>query len=240
MHPNPEYRAQISKILAVTSHCAKTDPQADRILYILTTFNDVVIRRRQHQTESGPSKGLAYPVSPENTQGSNRSISNATWRHASDGALSDVSRQRTSITSTGSTINPVNATVGTTYPSLMPTASETSFQPGALNGTSPISSNSYSQPTADGTSGRRTSDVHTPAGEDEVYLEHLWQGPHCDTSAGVPLFQSLADAPRTQDRPHTRSFGIYSRFIHRTDPANGAGTGGSGIPPFLQSLLNPS
>lgn len=205
------------------------------------TFNDVVTRRRQNQVESEqPKSGLAYPLSPEETQDSSRPLSSTTGRHPSDGAFSEVSQHRTSITSTGSTIPPVNSAVGTAYTNMMPTVSETGFQPGAFNGTSPMSSNSYSQHTVDGMSGRRTSDVHTPAGDDEVYLEHLWRGPHCDASAGVPLFQSLTDAPSTQDRPDMGSFGVYSRFIHGTDPASGAETGAPGIPVFLQSLLNPS
>lgn len=235
LHPNPDYRNQVAKILTVIEYCAKTDPQADRLLYILTTFNDVVIRRQQHLAEPGP-----YPPSPEETQSTSRSLSNATGRHQSDAAFSDVSQQRTSITSTGSTVHPVNTGVGPAYPGMAPMAHEPSFQPSALNGTSPMSSNSYSQPTAEGTSGRRTSDVHTPAGEDEVYLEQLWRGPHCDASAGVPLFQSLADVPAGEERPDMGSFGVYSRFIHGTDTAGEAGAGTSGIPLFLQSLLNPS
>lgn len=205
------------------------------------TFNDVVTRRRQNQVESEQTKStLACSLSPEETQGSSRTFSNSTGRHLSDGAFSDVSRQRTSIASAGSTIAPVNTAHGTAYTNMIPTVSETGFQPGAFNGTSPMSSNSYSQHTVDGLSGRRTSDVHTPAGDDEVHLEQLWRGPHCDASAGVPLFQSLGDASSATDRPDMGSFGVYSRFIHGTDPASDAGTGGPGIPLFLQSLLNPS
>lgn len=217
-------------------YCAKTDPQADRLIYILRTFNDVVIRRRQHQSESDPSKALAYSLSPEEMQRAGRSISTVTGRKPSDGAISDVSQQQTSITSTGSAIPAINTRVGT-YPGILSMPPETTFQGGTLNGTSPVSTNSYSQPTADGMSGRRTSDGHTPAGEDEVYLEQLWRGPHCDAVAGVPLFQSLSDVPKTDGRD-MGSFGVYSIFMRGTE-GGAEGASESGVPLFLQYLLNP-
>ena len=239
LHPNPGYRAHITKILDVTSYCAKTDPQAERLVYILTTFNDVVIRRRQHLAELDQPKGLAYPLSPEETQSSARSLSNATGRKPSDAAFSDISQQRTSITSISSTVPPVNMAAGATYLGMMTMAPEAPYQGGATNDTSPLSSHSHSQQTADGMSGMHTSDGHTPAGDDEVCLEQLWRGPHCDASAGVPLFMSLMDPPVQQARSDMESFGVYSRFIHGKDPAENAGATGPGIPLFLQSLLNP-
>lgn len=218
------------------SYCAETDPQAERLMYILRTFSDVVIRRRRRLSESDPSKAVRYPLSPETMQGAGRSISSATTgRKPSDATFSDVSQQRTSITSTGSVVPPINTSLGT-YPGVLPMPTETAFQGGPLNGTSPVSN--YSQPTVDGMSGRRTSDGNTPAGEDEVYLEQLWRGPHCDGAAGLPLFQSLSDGQDKTDGRDMGSFGVYSIFMRGTE-GGGEGASESGVPLFLQSLLNP-
>lgn len=236
LHPNPEYHAQIYKILDVMSYCAKTDPQAERLTYILRTFKDVVLRRRGNQAESDPSNALRFPLSPEEMQSADRSVSSATTgRNPSNATFSDVSQQRTSITSTGSAVSPINTRVGT-YSGILPMPP--TFQGGALNGTSPISTNSYSQPTLDGMPGRRTSDGHTPAGEDEVYLEHLWSGVNSDAAAGVPLFQSLSDGTAKTDGRDIGSFGVYSIFMRGTEGGE-EGASGSGVPLFLQSLLNP-
>lgn len=205
-------------------------------MYILRTFSDVVVRRRQRLSESDSSKAVRHPHSPEEMQGAGRSISSATTgRKPSDATFSDVSQQRTSITSTGSVVPPINTRVGT-YPGVLPMPPGATFQSRPLNDTSPVSS--YSQPTVDGMSGQRTSDGHTPTGEDEVYLEQLWRGPHCDAAAGVPLFQSLSDGQSKTDGRDMGSFGVYSIFMRGTD-GGGEGASGSGVPLFLQSLLNP-
>ena len=48
----------IANSIAIMSHCAESDPQAQRLLYILTTFRDVVVSRRDRHPARLASHGL--------------------------------------------------------------------------------------------------------------------------------------------------------------------------------------
>lgn len=45
LHSNAAYAETFQKAMSVMDYCAKSDPQANRLVYILTTFNHVIVRR---------------------------------------------------------------------------------------------------------------------------------------------------------------------------------------------------
>lgn len=45
LHNNAAYAETFQKAMSVMDYCAKSDPQANRLVYILTTFNHVIVRR---------------------------------------------------------------------------------------------------------------------------------------------------------------------------------------------------
>ncbi|SPO01128.1 uncharacterized protein DNG_03875 [Cephalotrichum gorgonifer] len=238
LHPNAEYQTQISRVLAVTTYCAETDPQANRLMFILKSFRDVIIQRRA-QLDPDQDGSLLRPLSPVETHSTVRSMSSVTGRNPSDAVFSDISQPRTSVSTAGSAVFTVNSRIGETFQEAVPMVPEAGFPVGYINDASPGSTNSFSRPTTDATSAKRASDINTPVGDEEVYLGNLWQGPHGDAGA-MPLFQSPAGAPAKLDRLGMGSFGIYSVFIHGTKPAvQEEAVGGAGIPGSLQLLLNP-
>ena len=63
--------------------------------------------------------------------------------------------------------------------------------------------------------GRRASDVNTPAGEDEVNLDALWQSAHGDPHlSGVPLYPTFPTGPSKPMQSEAGSFGMYDAFLH--------------------------
>lgn len=46
LHKNPAYADTFQKAISIMTYCAKSDPQANRLLYILTTFNHVIVARQ--------------------------------------------------------------------------------------------------------------------------------------------------------------------------------------------------
>lgn len=45
LHKNPVYADTFQKAMSIMNYCAKSDPQASRLVYILTTFNHVIVSR---------------------------------------------------------------------------------------------------------------------------------------------------------------------------------------------------
>lgn len=45
LHRNPAYADTFQKAMTIMDYCAKSDPQASRLVYILTTFNHVIVSR---------------------------------------------------------------------------------------------------------------------------------------------------------------------------------------------------
>lgn len=45
LHQNPGYADTYQKAIAVLSYCAKTDPQAGRVVYIMSTFHMMIVAR---------------------------------------------------------------------------------------------------------------------------------------------------------------------------------------------------
>lgn len=70
LHKNPAYAETFQKAMSVTNYCAKSDPQAGRLVYILTTFNHVIVTRNP-----AVSTTLPDPPSVPNTPTGN--ISNS-------------------------------------------------------------------------------------------------------------------------------------------------------------------
>lgn len=48
----------IRQAITVMSYCAETDPQASRLLYIMTTFKDVAVQNREQKMRSGNNSSL--------------------------------------------------------------------------------------------------------------------------------------------------------------------------------------
>ncbi|KAJ0108603.1 hypothetical protein J7T55_015037 [Diaporthe amygdali] len=45
LHKNPSYGETYHQALSIMTYCAKTDPQASRLVYIMTTFHNVIVSR---------------------------------------------------------------------------------------------------------------------------------------------------------------------------------------------------
>lgn len=45
LHKNPAYAETYQQALSIMTYCAKTDPQASRLVYIMTTFHNVIVSR---------------------------------------------------------------------------------------------------------------------------------------------------------------------------------------------------
>lgn len=45
LHNNVAYADTFQRAMSIMDYCAKSDPQANRLVYILTTFNHVIVRR---------------------------------------------------------------------------------------------------------------------------------------------------------------------------------------------------
>lgn len=208
LHPNPGYSRQLSNVLSIVAYCAQTDPQARRLTYILETFRDVVARRHRSQsadTERDPSRAVPYAVSPRDNiaPGPSRIPKIDTDRYKGP-SVSDGLSTRTRV--------PVGSPMG--YAPIIPSLQEAPFQ-GPTNGASPASSASYSLRGGDAMPGRRASDVNTPAGEDEVNLDALWQSAHGDPHlSGVPLYPTFPTGPSKPMQSEAGSFGMYDAFLH--------------------------
>ena len=100
------------------------------------------------------------------------------------------------------------------YHSAMPILHEGAFHLPTGSGTSPASSGSYSLRGGEGMTGRRASDVNTPAADEEVNLEALWQSARGDGAPdSTPRFQAYPlGAPKTMPT-EASSYGMYSAFM---------------------------
>ncbi|KAK2004839.1 fungal-specific transcription factor domain-containing protein [Colletotrichum falcatum] len=67
VYPNPSYQTSISNTIAIMRYCAASDPQANRLLFILTSFRNVVYEVRQKKTEQ-PAMPAPPTLSPTSTQ----------------------------------------------------------------------------------------------------------------------------------------------------------------------------
>ncbi|KAK1963511.1 hypothetical protein LY78DRAFT_683234 [Colletotrichum sublineola] len=67
MYPNPSYETSISNTIAIMRYCAASDPQANRLLFILTSFRNVIYELRQKKTEQ-PAMPAPPTLSPTSTQ----------------------------------------------------------------------------------------------------------------------------------------------------------------------------
>ncbi|KAK0381486.1 fungal specific transcription factor domain-containing protein [Colletotrichum limetticola] len=65
IYPNPTYAASISNTIAIMRYCATSDPQAGRLLFILTSFRNVVYELQQKKTEQPamPAPPMLSPTS---------------------------------------------------------------------------------------------------------------------------------------------------------------------------------
>lgn len=61
LHKNPSYAETYQQALSIMTYCAKTDPQASRLVYIMTTFHNVIVSR------APASSSLRDPSSIPNT-----------------------------------------------------------------------------------------------------------------------------------------------------------------------------
>lgn len=61
LHKNPAYGETYHQALSIMTYCAKTDPQASRLVYIMTTFHNVIVSR------APASSSLRDPSSIPNT-----------------------------------------------------------------------------------------------------------------------------------------------------------------------------
>lgn len=61
LHKNPSYGETYQQALSIMTYCAKTDPQASRLVYIMTTFHNVIVSR------APASSSLRDPSSIPNT-----------------------------------------------------------------------------------------------------------------------------------------------------------------------------
>lgn len=61
LHKNPTYGETYQQALSIMTYCAKTDPQASRLVYIMTTFHNVIVSR------APASSSLRDPSSIPNT-----------------------------------------------------------------------------------------------------------------------------------------------------------------------------
>ena len=52
----------IRNAIAAMAYCAETDPQANRLLYILTTFRDVIVQQRERRAQKMQQANLLPPV----------------------------------------------------------------------------------------------------------------------------------------------------------------------------------
>ncbi|KAK1983766.1 fungal-specific transcription factor domain-containing protein [Colletotrichum cereale] len=67
VYPNPSYGTSISNTIAIMRYCAASDPQANRLLFILTSFRNVIYELRQKKTEQ-PAMPAPPTLSPTSTQ----------------------------------------------------------------------------------------------------------------------------------------------------------------------------
>lgn len=63
IYPNPSYAASISNTIAIMRYCAESDPQANRLLFILTSFRNVIYELRQKKPEQ-PAMPAPQTLSP--------------------------------------------------------------------------------------------------------------------------------------------------------------------------------
>ncbi|TEA21141.1 putative transcriptional regulatory protein [Colletotrichum sidae] len=63
IYPNPSYVTLISNTISLMNYCARTDPQANRLLFILTSFRNVVYELRSKKPEQ-PAMPAAQTMSP--------------------------------------------------------------------------------------------------------------------------------------------------------------------------------
>ncbi|OLN94008.1 Filamentous growth regulator 27-like protein 1, partial [Colletotrichum chlorophyti] len=63
IYPNPTYGTSISNTIAIMRYCAATDPQANRLLFILTSFRNVIYEKEAEQ----PAMPAPQTTSPTST-----------------------------------------------------------------------------------------------------------------------------------------------------------------------------
>ncbi|WQF75939.1 hypothetical protein CDEST_00953 [Colletotrichum destructivum] len=67
IYPNPSYGTSISNTIAIMRYCAASDPQANRLLFILTSFRNVIYELRQKKPEQ-PAMPAPPTLSPTSIQ----------------------------------------------------------------------------------------------------------------------------------------------------------------------------
>lgn len=65
LHRNDAYAETVQKALSTMRYCAKSDPQAKRLLHILNTFNDIIVNRAS--SEPTPAPMFSEPALSPNT-----------------------------------------------------------------------------------------------------------------------------------------------------------------------------
>ncbi|KAL0931765.1 fungal specific transcription factor domain-containing protein [Colletotrichum truncatum] len=63
IYPNPSYVTSISNTISIMNYCATSDPQANRLLFILTSFRNVIFELRSKKPEQ-PAMPAPQTMSP--------------------------------------------------------------------------------------------------------------------------------------------------------------------------------
>ncbi|GJC86659.1 fungal specific transcription factor domain-containing protein [Colletotrichum tofieldiae] len=179
IYPNPSYGTSISNTIAIMRYCATSDPQANRLLFILTSFRNVIYELRQKKPEQ-PAMPAPPTLSPTATQDPIGTIFRS----------SGISRKNSFATVTS---GPLAASVKAMAPPPLSTKTDHSFSTptGPSAGVSPAGSTpGMSQGDQ---SARMGGDSDTADGELE--FDQLWGWSAVPNAAGGSLATGSAAVP---------------------------------------------
>jgi hypothetical protein len=182
LQSNPTYESSITKAIGVIEYCARTDPQARRLRYILTTFRDVVSQKRAASIES--ARGMAtYPLSPVTTHNPMASIfahDQPSYPSSARGSFAESARKESLAEGAAGGAH------ATGIPMAPPSGVLTKDSVvGGVSGASPASTGGYS---GDGIPGRASDmDASDHLGDEEVNFEALWHWSGAASSGAVQM-----------------------------------------------------
>jgi len=223
---NPTYEASIVKAINIIEYCAKTDPQAKRLKYILTTFRDVVSQRRASSTNS--ARGLAaYAISPVATHNPMATIfaqEQPAYPGSSRGSFAESPRKD----SLGVGVaGAAQSTQSTGIPMAPPSGVPGKDIVGGVSGASPASTGH----SGDGITGRASDLDHSDQlQEEEVNFESLW---HWSGAANAGAVQMPEPPPVQATPPAMSQYGPY--FMGDSGAAAPAGSMASSVPLYTTS-----
>lgn len=191
LHKYPTYSIHISQAVSIMRYCAESDPQASRLIYILTTFRDVV------------SKVAPQPLDERMESMTRPSTAAASILDSAGGFFLDQPSRSSTLqshrtqTSRENSLTSADPAATRSYTSATVSPTTTTAVPQSFPGVV------------------HPQDRDEPAAEAEFEFETLWQGwsmqasTHGQTGLGVSVSHQVPPIVPSQSHGHRGSYGGY-------------------------------